>query len=189
MSAKVVQRNSSRWTSRSLRAPRLSSRSVSVSKVSLMTSRCRRFLTVFGSGTLLNVIRGPLASPSPGSRTACSEVESSATLRPRTSAQNRARAGASAQSKVTAKSELVMTDFSLSRAAPGSDGGAAAVGGDDRAGDVAGFRGGEEGDDPGDLAGLGGPGQQGRGAEGRDAVGGGPVGQDRPGSDGVDPDA
>jgi hypothetical protein len=32
-------------------APRLGRRSVSASKVSLMTSRCRRFLTVFGSGT------------------------------------------------------------------------------------------------------------------------------------------
>jgi hypothetical protein len=52
---------------------------------------------------------------------------------------------------------------------PGLDGGTAAVGGDDRPGDVAGLGRGEEGDDPGDLAGLGGPGQQGRGAEGLDA--------------------
>src|SRR6266851_2920994 len=49
---------------------------------------------------------------------------------------------------------------------PGSYGGAPAVGGDDRAGDVAGPRGGEEGDDLGDLAGLGGAGEQGGGAEG-----------------------
>ncbi len=40
----------------------------------------------------------------------------------------------------------------------GSDGGAAAVGRDDGAGDVAGLGGGEEGDDLGDLAGLGDPG-------------------------------
>jgi hypothetical protein len=55
-----------------------------------------------------------------------------------------------------------------------SDGGAAAVGGDDRAGDVAGLGGGEEGDETGDLAGLGGPGQQGRGPEGLDALAGRP---------------
>jgi len=71
---------------------------------------------------------------------------------------------------------------------PGSDGGAAAVDGDDRAGDIAGLRGGQEGDHAGDLGGLGGPGQQGRGPEGLDALGGGPAGQDRPGRDGVDPD-
>ena len=53
---------------------------------------------------------------------------------------------------------------------PGSDGSSAAVGGDDRAGDVAGFGRGKEGDHAGDLAGLGGPGQQGRGAEGLDAA-------------------
>ncbi len=47
---------------------------------------------------------------------------------------------------------------------PGSDGGTAAVSGDDRAGDVAGFGRGEEGDHAGELAGLSGPGQQGRGA-------------------------
>ena len=99
----------------SLWAPRLSRRSVSASKVSLMTSRCRRFLTVFGSGTLLNVIRGPLASPSARSRTACSEVESPATWRPKTSAQNRARAAASAQSKVTANSELLKVGVPFAR--------------------------------------------------------------------------
>jgi len=49
---------------------------------------------------------------------------------------------------------------------PGSDGGAAAVGGEDRAGDVAGLGRGEEGDDLGDLARLGGTGEQGRGSEG-----------------------
>jgi hypothetical protein len=49
-----------------------------------------------------------------------------------------------------------------------SDGGAAAVGGDDRAGDVAGLRGGEEGDDVGDLPGLGGAAEQGGAAEGSD---------------------
>ncbi len=42
------------------------------------------------------------------------------------------------------------------RRAPESDGGAAAVGGEDRAGDVAGLGRGEEGDDLGDLARLGG---------------------------------
>jgi hypothetical protein len=73
-----------------------------------------------------------------------------------------------------------------SHRAPGSDGGPAAVSGDDRAGDIAGLRGGEEGDHGGDLAGLGGPGQQSRGAECLDAGGGGSVGQDRPGSDGID---
>ncbi len=62
---------------------------------------------------------------------------------------------------------------------PGSDGGTAAVSGDDRAGDVAGLGRGEEGDHAGDLAGVGGPGQQGRGAEGLDAFGGGSVGPDR----------
>src|SRR5579863_2403660 len=159
-----------------------------------MTSRCMRFLTVFGSGTWLNAMRGPLGSPSPGSRTACSEVGSSATCRPRTSAQNRARAAASVQSKVTANSELPTAGISCHESAsacgqPGSDGGAAAVGGDDRAGNVAGLRGGEEGDHAGDLGGLGGPGQQGGGAQRLDAAGGGSGGQDRPGRDGVDPDA
>jgi non-heme chloroperoxidase len=114
MSAKVVHRDLSRWTSRSLSAPKLSRRSVSASKVSLTTSRCRRFLTVFGSGTLLNTMRGPLVSP--GSRTACSEVGSSATGRPRTSAQNPARVAASAQSKVTASSEVVKAGISFREA-------------------------------------------------------------------------
>src|SRR5579859_5419706 len=71
---------------------------------------------------------------------------------------------------------------------PGLDGGAAAVGGEDRAGDVAGPGRGEEGDDLGDLARLGGAGEQGGGAEGLDAVGRGSAGQDWPGSDGVDTD-
>src|SRR5579864_4500503 len=158
-----------------------------------MTSRCMRFLTVFGSGTWLNAMRGPLGSPSPGSRTACSDVGSSATCRPRISAQNRARAAASAQSKVTANSALLTAGISCHESgsavrAAGSDGSAAAVDGDDRAGDVAGLRGGEEGDHAGDLGGLSGPGQQGRGAQCLDAVGGSSAGQDRPGSDGIDPD-
>src|SRR6266487_5130175 len=72
--------------------------------------------------------------------------------------------------------------------APGSDGGAPAVGGDDRAGDIAGLRGREEGDDLGDLGGLGGTGEQGRGAEGLDAFGRGPGGQHWSGSDRIDPD-
>jgi len=50
ISAKVVQRDLSRCRSQGLWAPRLSRRSVSASKVPLMRSRCRRFLTVFGSG-------------------------------------------------------------------------------------------------------------------------------------------
>src|SRR5689334_10097713 len=158
-----------------------------------MRSRCTRFLTIFGSGTVLNVMSGQLVSPSPASRITCSEVESSATCRPRTSAQNRARAGASAQSIAIATSELFISGFSFTNGRrlcrrPRSDGGTAAVGGDDRAGDVAGLGRGEKGDHAGDLVGLGGPGRQGCGAEGLDAVGGGPVGQDRPGSDGVDPD-
>src|SRR5260370_10355028 len=126
-----------------------------------MTSRCMRFLTVFGSGTRLNVIRGPLLPPSPASRTACSEVEPSVTCHPRTSAQNRATAAASAQSKVTANSELltagVLSQASVGCGQPGSDGGTAAVTGADHAGDVAGLRRGEDGDHAGDLAGLGGP--------------------------------
>ena len=70
----------------------------------------------------------------------------------------------------------------------GSDGGAPAVGGEDGASDVAGLRGRQEGDDRGDLAGLGGTGEQGRGTEGLDAFARGPGGQHRPGSDGIDPD-
>jgi hypothetical protein len=168
--------------------------------------------------TLLNVIRGPPVPPSPGSRITRSDVESSATCRPRTSAQNLATAGASAQSIAIATSELLISAFPFTNGrrlcgrpeglariargltcrkeggrdpapfppAPGSDGGPAAVSGDDRAGDIAGLRGGEEGDHGGDLAGLGGPGQQSRGAECLDAGGGGSVGQDRPGSDGID---
>src|SRR5690348_6283179 len=151
-------------------------------------------------------MRSPLVSP--GSRTARSEVGSSATWRPSTSAQNPARVAASAQSKVTARSELLKVGTPFREASamraygrmwrgprggvaagpPGSDGGAAAVGGDDRAGDVAGLRGREEGDDFGDLGGLGGPGEQGGGAESLDAVGRGSRGQDRPGGDGIDPD-
>src|SRR5690348_15928289 len=125
-------------------------------------------------------MRSPLVSP--GSRTARSDVGSSATWRPSTSAQNPARVAASAQSKVTARSELLKVGIPLSRgvgyasvredvarttwrrsrrASGGSDGGTAAVGSDDRAGDVAGLGRGEEGDHAGDLAGLGGPGQQG----------------------------
>src|SRR5260221_14167314 len=52
-----------------------------------------------------------------------------------------------------------------------SDGGTAAVGGEDCAGDVAGLRRGEEDDNLGDLTGPRGAGQQGGGAEGFDAVG------------------
>src|SRR5260370_4971781 len=126
-----------------------------------------------------------------------SDVEFAATCRPRTSAQNRDTAGASAQSIAMAASELLISVFPVtngrrlcgrpeglartvrgahvpegmaagirrrSRRAPGSDGGAAAVSGDDRAGDVAGLRGDEQGDDPGALAGLLAPGQPARGA-------------------------
>jgi hypothetical protein len=71
---------------------------------------------------------------------------------------------------------------------PGLDGGAAAVYGEDRAGDVAGPGRGEEGDDVGDLAGLGGAGEQCCGTESLGPVGRGPAGQDWPGSDGIDTD-
>ncbi len=84
MSANVVQRNFVPWMSLSLRAPRLSRRSVSASKVSLMRSRWRRFLTTFASGTRWKVRRGPLMVWSPGSRTALSVVASAPTCRPRT---------------------------------------------------------------------------------------------------------
>jgi hypothetical protein len=57
------------------------------------------------------VIRGPSVSPSPGSRITCCEVESSATCRPRTSAQNLATAGASVQSIAMASSELLISVF------------------------------------------------------------------------------
>src|SRR6266487_4674518 len=50
-----------------------------------------------------------------------------------------------------------------------------AVGGEDRTGDVAGLGRGEEGDNRGDLAGLGGAGEQGRGTEGLYAFGRGPA--------------
>src|SRR3984957_5377658 len=72
--------------------------------------------------------------------------------------------------------------------APASDGGAAAVGGENRAGDVAGLRRGEERDDFGDLTRPGGTGEQGRGAEGLDAFGRCPGGQHGTGGDGIDPD-
>ena len=81
-----------------------------------------------------------------------------------------------------------LTIFGSGTGPPGSDGGTATVSGDDRAGDVAGLGRGEEGDHAGDLVGLGGPAQQGRGAECLGAGGGGSVGQDRPGSDGIDPE-
>src|SRR5580693_10702015 len=61
-----------------------------------------------------------------------------------------------------------------------SDGGAPAVGGDDRAGDVTGLWGGEEGEDLGDLAGLGSTGEQGHGTEGLDPFGRGAGGQHWP---------
>src|SRR5260221_14330639 len=71
----------------------------------------------------------------------------------------------------------------------GSDGGSAAVGGEDRAGGVAGLGGGEEDDHAGDLIGLGGAGHEGGRAHGFSHAVGPDGGVDRSGDDGVDPHA
>src|SRR6202023_3437503 len=67
------------------------------------------------------------------------------------------------------------------------DGRAAAVSGQDRAGDVAGLRRGEEADQPGDLLRAGGAAHRGGGTEGGGALGNRTVGVDRAGRDRVDP--
>ena len=65
------------------------------SKVSLMRSRCRRFLTIFGLRDLVEYDAGPQVSPSPASSTACSEVGASQPAarghRPRTGPGQRRR--------------------------------------------------------------------------------------------------
>src|SRR3984893_1406382 len=81
-------------------APRPSSRSTSSSiGPGARKSKCPRFLAVLGSGTWLNQMLGP---PQPAASTkALPSVESSSTSDPRTAAQNRASAGASAASNDT----------------------------------------------------------------------------------------
>src|SRR6201999_2047103 len=70
-----------------------------------------------------------------------------------------------------------------------SDGGAAAVGGDDRTGDVAGLRRGQEDDHISDLFGLGGPADDGGVANAGGDLGGLDAGIDRARGHGVDADA
>ena len=69
------------------------------------------------------------------------------------------------------------------------DRGTAAVGGEDRTGQVAGLVGGQEGDDLGDLADFGGPPEEGGLAETLDQVGLLRSAVDRSGGDRVDPNA
>src|SRR5258705_10894501 len=116
-----------------------------------------------------------------------SGVGSGLTLLPSTSAQNWASLAASPQSMRRPGTELLMVGGPFNPW--GSDGGAAAVGGDQGAGDVAGAGRGQEGHDFGDLGRLGGAVQGGGLAEGVEQLTGFGPGVDGAGGDGVDADA
>src|SRR3982074_1092391 len=143
-SANVVQRAEPWLPPRIGDAPSAASRCDSASTVLLMRARCSRFFTDFGSGTWWKLSRGVVPS---GSSVANSVVAPGEISRPRASAQKRASFPASAASTLRPYTELLMSVFLSGQA--GSDGGAAAVDGDGRAGDVAGLPRSGEPENPG----------------------------------------
>src|ERR1700742_3895677 len=105
-SAKVVHRAVGCSTSRMGVAPRPIRRLLSASNWSARRSRCRRFLTVLGSGTLWKASRGPLVGLV-ASIAAFSASAPGLTGRPSTSDQNAARVEGSAQSMLRPMTDVV----------------------------------------------------------------------------------